>query len=80
MRSWLEPSVGFEPTTCCLQNSCSATELRRQTFIDFIKSDRPGARSESAVAENAVMLNIGGVIQKFLLVLLVLQPGDLDHS
>ncbi len=26
----LEPSDGFEPTTCCLQNSCSTTELRRQ--------------------------------------------------
>ncbi len=26
----LEPSVGFGPTTCCLQNSCSTTELRRR--------------------------------------------------
>jgi hypothetical protein len=25
-----EPPVGFEPTTCCLQNSCSAAELRWQ--------------------------------------------------
>jgi hypothetical protein len=24
-----EPVVGFEPTACCLRNSCSATELRR---------------------------------------------------
>ena len=26
----LEPVVGVEPTTCCLRNSCSATELHRQ--------------------------------------------------
>ena len=25
----VEPAVGFEPTTCCLQNSCSTPELRR---------------------------------------------------
>jgi hypothetical protein len=27
----LEPTGGFEPSTSCLQNSCSATELRRRT-------------------------------------------------
>ena len=26
----LEPTVGFEPTTYCLQNSCSTAELNRQ--------------------------------------------------
>ena len=26
----LEPGVGFEPTTCGLQNRCSTTELTRQ--------------------------------------------------
>src|SRR5215217_9382521 len=26
----LEPAVGIEPTTCCLQDSCSAPELRRR--------------------------------------------------
>jgi hypothetical protein len=26
----MEPVVGFEPTACCLRNSCSATELRRR--------------------------------------------------
>ena len=26
----LEPTVGFEPTTCCLRNSCSTTELGRR--------------------------------------------------
>ena len=26
----LEPAVGFEPTTYCLQNSCSTTELCRR--------------------------------------------------
>src|SRR5258708_22769501 len=25
----MEPAVGIEPTTGCLQNSCSASELRR---------------------------------------------------
>src|SRR2546421_8965221 len=25
----LEPATGIEPVTCCLQNSCSAVELRR---------------------------------------------------
>ncbi|SVC34496.1 uncharacterized protein METZ01_LOCUS287350, partial [marine metagenome] len=24
----MEPPVGIEPTTCCLRNSCSASELR----------------------------------------------------
>ncbi|SVB36958.1 uncharacterized protein METZ01_LOCUS189812 [marine metagenome] len=27
--NYMEPTVGFEPTTCCLQNSCSTTELHR---------------------------------------------------
>ncbi len=45
-----EPSVGFEPTTCCLQNSCSTTELRRQlpkaakgtcNFIKKRRKDQP---------------------------------------
>ena len=26
----LEPAAGIEPVTCCLQNSCSAVELRRR--------------------------------------------------
>jgi hypothetical protein len=29
----LEPMVGLEPTTCCLRNSCSTTELHRQCTI-----------------------------------------------
>ena len=29
----LEPMVGLEPTTCCLRNSCSTTELHRHTYI-----------------------------------------------
>jgi hypothetical protein len=32
-----EPSVRFGLTTCCLQNSCSTTELRRH--LPWIKSD-----------------------------------------
>ena len=27
----MEPTEGIEPATCCLQNSCSAVELRRPT-------------------------------------------------
>ena len=29
----LEPVVGVEPTTCCLRNSCSATELHRHRLL-----------------------------------------------
>jgi hypothetical protein len=29
LRRVLEPTIGFEPMTCCLRNSCSAAELRR---------------------------------------------------
>jgi hypothetical protein len=29
MKAVMEPLVGFEPTTHCLQNSCSTTELKR---------------------------------------------------
>jgi hypothetical protein len=28
----LEPTIRIELMTCCLQNSCSTTELRRPTF------------------------------------------------
>ena len=28
----LEPAMGFEPATACLQNRCSAVELRRQNL------------------------------------------------
>ena len=35
-----EPKEGFEPTTCCLQNSCSTTELLRRrnqyTLLRFV--------------------------------------------
>ena len=30
LHSSLEPATGIEPVTCCLQNSCSAVELRRR--------------------------------------------------
>ena len=29
LRFLREPVVGFEPTTCCLRNSCSTAELHR---------------------------------------------------
>src|SRR5215472_9263900 len=29
LRHEVEPTIGFEPMTCCLRNSCSAAELRR---------------------------------------------------
>ncbi len=29
----LEPGTGFEPATCCLQNSCSTTELSRLKLV-----------------------------------------------
>ncbi len=31
LRFAMEPTVGFEPTTCCLRNSCSTTELGRRS-------------------------------------------------
>jgi voltage-gated sodium channel len=34
----LEPAVGFEPTTCCLQNSCSTTELSRHIPANFTRN------------------------------------------
>ena len=36
-KSFLEPTVGFEPTTYCLQNSCSTTELSRHDNHNFSK-------------------------------------------
>src|SRR4051794_1650715 len=34
----LEPTLGFEPRTCCLRNSCSTAELcrRRSTIADAL--------------------------------------------
>jgi len=29
----LEPAMGFEPATACLQNRCSTVELRRRTWV-----------------------------------------------
>ena len=29
----MEPVVGIEPTTCCLRNSCSASELHRRLLL-----------------------------------------------
>ena len=29
-RRWMEPAMGLEPATACLQNRCSTIELRRQ--------------------------------------------------
>jgi hypothetical protein len=40
-----EPTVGLEPTTCCLQNSCSAIELGRRAF-----SPSPSRRTASLVS------------------------------
>jgi hypothetical protein len=51
MKSWLEPPLGFEPRTYCLQNSCSTTELRwlddaskcsRRRYIDKALVGREG--------------------------------------
>ncbi len=33
----MEPAVGFEPTTYCLQNSCSTPELHRQSINNKLK-------------------------------------------
>lgn len=45
----MEPALGFEPRTCCLQGSCSTPELRRQRGPRW--TSRPGeGRSLSAGA------------------------------
>ncbi len=47
----LEPTLGFEPRTCCLRNSCSTAELcRRGTIIGALRAHRlwlpPGTADE----------------------------------
>ncbi len=34
MRSKVEPAPGFEPRTCCLQDSCSTPELCRRNYLE----------------------------------------------
>ncbi len=41
LRHEVEPTIGFEPMTCCLRNSCSATELRRPFAARILPRD-PG--------------------------------------
>ena len=42
----LEPAMGFEPATACLQNRCSTVELRRQNDRSAVKDGwrKNGAR------------------------------------
>ena len=35
VREKLEPAMGFEPATACLQNRCSTVELRRRVACDY---------------------------------------------
>ena len=42
----MEPAMGFEPATACLQNRCSTVELRRRTRPEpgsIVKNDDPKA-------------------------------------
>ena len=69
-RAWgVEPTLGFEPRTCCLRNSCSTAELcRRRTSIGAIRTNRPFAPRRSrwgtlvrAVAQRSEqMMSVGG--------------------
>ena len=46
MRSKVEPAPGFEPRTCCLQDSCSTPELcRRNSLEPSIGARTRGPRS-----------------------------------
>ena len=36
----LEPATGIEPVTCCLQNSCSAVELRRRRLRRLAQANK----------------------------------------
>ena len=39
LRHEVEPTIGFEPMTCCLRNSCSAAELRRPFAARILSRD-----------------------------------------
>src|SRR5262245_41450121 len=42
----LEPTLGFEPRTCCLRNSCSTTELCRRRTGSIGEDVRAGQDAE----------------------------------
>ena len=61
-REWVEPTLGLEPRTCCLRNSCSTTELCRRggesssEVRDGSNSRLDGARATALLAAATVRL------------------------
>ena len=45
VKTYNEPTSGFEPLTCCLQNSYSTAELRRLASTLYQKIGDPAAKS-----------------------------------
>ena len=55
-----EPTVGLEPTTCGLQNRCSAIELRRRRGSARIRTGLRGTRSIAAALHCCQAAGKGG--------------------
>lgn len=56
----MEPTKGFEPLTCCLRNSCSATELRRHHAAR--ESTTFAVATQAPYTGNCVAYRSGGFI------------------
>src|SRR5581483_3946348 len=50
----MEPAGGFEPSTCCLRNSCSTTELRRRGSKSIPSRSDPPPCTPSTVGGTSV--------------------------
>src|SRR5947209_3257055 len=68
LRHEVEPTIGFEPMTCCLRNSCSAAELRRP--CDRTDSTTPASATQAKIAASgqwSVVSLIGEELRALLL-------------
>ena len=60
-RDLLEPTLGFEPRTCCLRNSCSTAELCRRSAriadapLRRHRSSRPSCRQRQSERRQATI-------------------------
>ncbi|TSC91710.1 MAG: hypothetical protein CEN90_174, partial [Parcubacteria group bacterium Licking1014_17] len=69
----LEPAVGFGPTTYCLQNSCSAAELRWRQFCQDFFQFSP-ARDISGIKFNRFFKALAGIVILFRLDVNIAKP------
>ena len=44
-----KPTVGIEPTTCCLRNSCSTTELSRHKERDYSATELARPKRDTGI-------------------------------